>query len=88
MTAQLTDVSDDYHFFSEAFDCSMDDIFAGQDEISIKIAEKLREHLGQMKIEDSLVLAPSLSSDAYKEYLRALFPILRMNKRDIEDGMP
>ena len=81
-------MSGDYNFFSETFDCSKDDFFAAQHEISIKIAEKLREHLGHMKIEDSLVLAPSLSSESYKEYLRARFLILRRNKRDIEDGIP
>jgi adenylate cyclase len=87
LTAQLIDVTEDYHFFSETFDRSMEDIFAVQNEISLRIAEKLREHLGHMQIEDSLVEAPLLSVDAYKEYLRARFLILRMNKQDIEEGI-
>ena len=47
LTAQLIDVADDFHFWSETFDRDMEDIFAVQDEISLLIADKLREHLGQ-----------------------------------------
>ncbi len=54
ITAQLIDVADDFHFWSETFDRSIEDIFAVQDEISLLIADKLREHIGHFEIEDHL----------------------------------
>ncbi|MFT6337825.1 MAG: TolB-like protein/class 3 adenylate cyclase, partial [Halioglobus sp.] len=50
ITAQLINVADDFHFWSESFDRSMEDIFAVQDEISLLIADKLREHIGHFDI--------------------------------------
>ena len=87
LTAQLIDVAEDYHFFSETFDRSLEDIFAVQDEISLLLADRLREHLGHLHIEDQLVQDQSLPVTAYKEYLKARFLILRMRHRDILDGI-
>ncbi|MEO1259983.1 MAG: helix-turn-helix domain-containing protein [Bacteroidota bacterium] len=87
ITAQLIDVNDDYHFWSENFDRSIDDVFAVQDEISLLIADRLREHLGHFEIDDKLVEAPDISVSAYQKYLKARFHILKMTKPDIETGM-
>lgn len=87
IAAQLIDVSDDYNFWSETFDRSVDDIFAVQDEISLLIADKLREHIGHLDIEDSLVEAPLLSVDSYKRYLKSRYHLLKMTKADIEEGL-
>ncbi len=85
--AQLIDVNEDFHFWSETFDRSMDDVFAVQDEISLLIADKLREHLGHFDLEDKLVAALEISVDAYKSYLRSRYHILKMTKLDIRKGM-
>jgi TolB-like protein/class 3 adenylate cyclase/AraC-like DNA-binding protein/Tfp pilus assembly protein PilF len=87
ITAQLIDVMDDFHFWSETFDRSIDDVFAVQDEISLLIAEKLREHLGHMEIEDHLVAKPDISVDVYQRYLQSRYHILKMTKPEIEKGM-
>ncbi len=87
ITAQLIDVADDVHFWSETFDRSMEDIFALQDEISLLIADKLREQIGHLEIEDHLVEAPDVSVDAYKRYLKARYHLLKMTKADIDKGM-
>jgi len=42
ITAQLVNVSDGYHLWSEKYDRDLEDIFAIQDEISLAIVEKLR----------------------------------------------
>lgn len=87
ITAQLIDVMDDVHFWSESFDRSLDDIFAVQDEISLLIADKLREQVGHLEIEDHLVDAPDISVDIYKRHLKSRYHILKMTKVDLDLGM-
>ncbi len=87
ITAQLIDVADDFHFWSETYDRPVDDVFAVQDEISLKIADKLREHLGHLEIQDHLVDAPSVPVDVYREYLKSRYHILKMTKPEIKLGI-
>lgn len=46
ITAQLIDVANGYHLWSETFDRQLTDIFQIQDEISVAIVAALRVHLG------------------------------------------
>ncbi|MEZ4933974.1 MAG: adenylate/guanylate cyclase domain-containing protein [Saprospiraceae bacterium] len=87
ITAQLVDVADDIHFWSQKFDRSMDDLFAVQDEISLLIADKLREHIGHLEIGEQLVEPPNLSVENYKRYLKSRYHILQMSQPEIEKGM-
>jgi TolB-like protein/AraC-like DNA-binding protein len=87
ITAQLIDVVEDTPFWSETFDRSLDDIFAVQDEISLLIAERLREQLGHLDIEEHLVEAPGVPVAAYKQYLQARYYILKMSKAEIDRGL-
>ena len=87
LTAQLIDVKEDAHFWSETFDRSMEDIFAVQDEISLLIADKLREHLGHFEIGDHLVAASDISVENYKLYLKGKYHLLKMNKPNLEKAI-
>ncbi|MCK0190636.1 helix-turn-helix domain-containing protein [Arenibacter sp. F20364] len=87
ITAQLIDVEDDFHFWSETFDRSLHDVFAVQDEISLLIAERLREHIGHFEIGDQLVQDPEIPIDIYQRYLKSRYHILKMGKSDIETGI-
>lgn len=87
LTAQLIDVQEDFHFWSETFDRTMEDIFAVQDEISLLIADKLREHTGHFEIEEHLVEAPEIVTDAYQQYLKGRFYILKMSRGSILQGI-
>ncbi len=84
ITAQLIDVGEDAHFWSETFDRQLDNIFEVQDEISLLIADKLREHVGHMTIEKHLVKDPHVPGEAYSEYLRSRHLLLKMHKADID----
>jgi len=86
ITVQLIDVADDFHFWSETFDRPLEDVFAVQDEISLLIADRLREHLGHFEIEDSLVDSPEVPAEVYQNYLRSRYHLLKMSKPDIEVG--
>lgn len=87
ITAQLIDVQDDYHFWSETFNRSVNDLFEVQDEISLLIADRLREHIGHFDIEDQLVNTPDVPVDIYKRHLKSRYLILKMTKVDLEQGI-
>lgn len=87
ITAQLIDVNEDFHFWSETFDRSMDNIFAVQDEISLLIADKLREHIGHFDLDDHLVDAPEIPVEIYKQYLKGKYHLQKLNLADLEQGI-
>ncbi len=87
LTAQLIDVAEDFHFWSETFDRTIDDIFEMQDEISLLIADKLREHIGHFDIDEQLVQKPPIELDAYQQYLKGRYHILKMSRSSIEKGI-
>ncbi len=87
ITAQLINVEEDFHFWSETFDRSLDDIFAVQDEISLLIADKLRENMGHFDIDDQLVETPEIPVPIYKKYLKGRYLIHKLNLSDIQKGI-
>jgi serine/threonine-protein kinase len=73
ITAQLIDVADGYHLWSERYDRELDDIFAIQDEIAVSIAQKLRIALADKPEDQPLVKPATKNLDAYELYLKARF---------------
>lgn len=70
VTAQLIDLGNDSHIWSETYDRELVDIFAVQDEIARGIAEALEVHLGLGEGEH-LVTQSTDNIQAYELYLRA-----------------
>jgi TolB-like protein/tetratricopeptide (TPR) repeat protein len=71
ITAQLINVGNGYHMWSETYDRELDDIFAIQDEIARKVAQAMRiTILGED--EARLEQLASTEINAYDIYLRAL----------------
>ena len=87
ITAQLIDVNDDVHFWSETFDRSVEHIFAVQDEISLLIAERLREHIGHFEINSTLIDSPQISINLYQKYLKGKYHLLRMSQQEVNQGL-
>jgi serine/threonine protein kinase/tetratricopeptide (TPR) repeat protein len=76
ITAQLINVADGYHLWSEKFDRDMEDIFAIQDEISLAIVDNLKVSL--LKAEkDALLKRYTEDIEAYNLYLKGIY-FLRM----------
>jgi TolB-like protein len=71
ITAQLVDVKDGYHLWSETYDRDLNDIFAIQEEIARKVADALKVTLLG---EDEARIAAQAVTDlsAYDLYLRGL----------------
>ena len=67
ITAQLVNVSDGFHLWSERHDREMEDIFAVQDEIARSIANRLKITL---KGEQPVVKAGTDNLEAYQFYLK------------------
>jgi TolB-like protein/AraC-like DNA-binding protein/Tfp pilus assembly protein PilF len=87
ITAQLVQAEEDFHFWSETWDRQLDDIFAIQDEISLLIAEKLREQFGHFEIEDHLVEPQTESLDAYAYALKARYHFNKWNPVDAQKAI-
>lgn len=83
ITAQLIQAEDDFHFWSETWDRKLENIFEIQDEISLLIAEKLREHYGHFEIAEHLVEKQTDSLDAYEYSLKAKFHFNKWNPDDV-----
>ena len=79
ITVQMIDTLEDFHFWSETFDRNPDDIFEIQDEISLFIAEKLREHVGHIEIEDKLVEPIDVPVNIYREYLKGRYYLMKLD---------
>ncbi|MDP2584364.1 MAG: protein kinase [Candidatus Palauibacterales bacterium] len=71
VTAQLVNVADGYHLWSERYDRQMDDVFAIQDEISENIVKALRVVLSDKEKRQIENKPPTENVEAYEYYLRA-----------------
>ena len=82
ITAQLIKAEQDFHCWSETWDRKLSNIFAVQDEISLAIAEKLREQFGHFPIQEHLVEKQTDNIDAYGYFLKAQFHANKWNPAD------
>jgi adenylate cyclase len=78
--AQLINVADGYHIWSERYDRELQDIFDVQDEIARTIADRLKVALGAER-QSPLVKAGTKDLEAYQRYLKGRF---HWNKRTPE----
>ncbi len=82
ITAQLINIDDGFHLWSERYDRKLEDIFTIQDEISLAIVDKLRvKLLGQEKA--ALVKRHTVDQEAHNLYLKGLY----FWNRRLEGGM-
>jgi len=72
ITAQLINVSDGYHLWSEKYDRDMEDIFAIQDEISLAIVDNLKLKLLRDE-KTNLVKHHTENKEAYNLYLKGKY---------------
>ncbi len=86
ISAQLVNVADGYHLWSERYDRDMEDIFAIQDEISLAIVEKLKvKLLGKEKA--AIVKRHTESPDAYNLYLKGRYFLNKRTEEGLKKGL-
>jgi serine/threonine-protein kinase len=72
VSAQLINVADGYHLWSERYDRELEDIFEIQDEISLAIVDALKVRLlGDQ--EDAVLKRQTDNADAYQLYLKGRY---------------
>ncbi|WP_297100009.1 helix-turn-helix domain-containing protein [uncultured Draconibacterium sp.] len=86
ITAQLINATDGTHFWSRNFDREIEDIFALQDEISLLIANQIRDNFGHFNIQDQLVSKPTTSMKAYELFLKGHFLQLKWDADSIAEA--
>ena len=84
ITAQLIEVQNDFHFWSETWDREFKNIFAIQDEISLLIADRIRENFGHFEIVEKLVTKQTDFIEAYQLYLKGNYHFQKWNPEDLE----
>jgi len=84
ITAQLINVENGYHLWSETYDRQLEDVFAIQDEISRAIVEALKLRLGSDS--DQLVV-PTKNLEAYNLYLKGRFFFARFNEQGLRKSI-
>jgi TolB-like protein len=86
ITAQLIQVDDGFHLWSETYDRELTDVFAIQDEIAGAILEQLKAHLigGELQ---TVVAAARTGSKAYDLYLLARQRIYERARLSIESAL-
>jgi len=87
ITAQLIQPENDFHLWSETWDRKLDNIFEIQDEISLQIAERLREHYGHFDIDDHLIEKKTDNFDAFNFALKAKYHFNKWNPSDVHKAI-
>lgn len=88
ITAQLIDATTDYHMWSENYDRNMEDIFALQDEITMKLIIEMEANLtaGEQARLRAKVSMPK-NIEAYDKLMRSLDCQYRYSKQDAKKAI-
>ncbi|MGH8122118.1 MAG: TPR end-of-group domain-containing protein, partial [Rudaea sp.] len=83
ITAQLVNVADGYHLWSERYDRDAEDVFAIQDDISQAIVKALRVILSEDE-KKQIEKARAVNMEAYEFYLRGRQSLHQLRRRRLE----
>ena len=83
VTAQLINVRDGYHLWSERYDRDLDDVFAVQDEIARAVVKELKVKLF-VASEGAMVIRPTDNLEAYTSYMQGRH--YRFSRQDPQRG--
>ncbi len=84
ITAQLVNVENGYHLWSDTYNRQLEDVFAIQEEISRAIVESLKLTLGS---DSEQLVVPTKNLDAYNLYLKARFFYHRFNEASLRKSI-
>jgi adenylate cyclase len=82
VSAQLSRTDNGFQVWADRYDRSLTDIFELQDEISLLIADQIRENFGHLEIHEHLITSPTENIEAYALYLKGRFYQLQWNFND------
>ena len=85
ITAQLINVDDGFHLWSERYDRTMDDVFEVQDEITQSVVEKLKVKL--LGGADTPLVKRPKNVEAYNLILQGRYHLVRATEATLEKGL-
>ena len=86
ITAQLIQVDDGFHLWSDTYDRELTNVFEIQDEISTTILEQLKQHLVGLETADTPELAQRTDPEVFDRYLLAKQRIYERKRLSIESA--
>lgn len=87
ISAQLVNVEEDAPFWSDIWNRKLENIFEIQDEISLLIADELREQFGHLDIDDHLVNTVTSDLNAYELILKGKYLFNKWNPEDVNSAI-
>ena len=87
ITAQLIDTKEGTHYWSKNFDKELIDIFSLQDEVSLLIANEVRNNFGHFEIQERLVKTTTNSVAAYESFLKGRSYQLQWTPESIQSAI-
>ena len=87
ISVQLIQVENRFQIWSENYDRALKNIFELQDEISLKVAESIRENVGHFDIENHLVNKKTNSIESYSSYLKGRYHQLKWNFNEMDEAI-
>jgi TolB-like protein/Tfp pilus assembly protein PilF len=87
ITAQLIDIENGYHKWSDTYDRSLEDIFEVQDEIAASISDKMRKSLVISKHKPQVTKVPTDNIEVYNLYLKGMFYWNKWSPEHVQKAM-
>ena len=87
ISVQLIQAKNRFQIWSETYDRELKNIFELQDEISLRVAESIREHFGHFEIENQLVNKKTNSIQSYSSYLKGRYYQLKWNFNEMDEAI-
>jgi len=87
ITAQLIRTDDGSHLWSNTFDRELVDIFVLEDEISLAIADEIRNNFGHFEVQEHLIKQPTSNVDAYQHFLKGRSLQLRWSPESLNQAI-
>lgn len=87
ITAQLINVSNGVHYWSKKYDKDLVNIFDLEDEISLAIADEVRNNFGHFEVQDHLIKQPTNNIDAYQLFLKGRSLQLKWTPKSIKEAI-
>jgi serine/threonine protein kinase/tetratricopeptide (TPR) repeat protein len=88
VTAQLINVADGYHLWSETYDRELKDVFAIQDEVASAIVNAFKLRLSSQEKEEVLASRHNLNPEAHNLYLQGRYFRYRNTYEDVVKSLP
>lgn len=86
ITAQLIDVADGYHLWSERYDRQIEDLFDIQDEVTLAVVDALKLKLLSSE-KASLLKQPTDNTEAYQLYLKGRYYWHQRTEEGVKKGI-